>query len=174
MVFRNYSKRKAIRYFKKLDVQKLVSLSDSVQRFCVNETENGRNYYHHLPLKSTKCLALDIDNWDLSSNDIENVKNSCRTLFQYFNNALILFKNESTDIIKEKLLPPWVVFPLYDRHSMYWHMGDGEAYEGLFADILCSLSKEEFAAYQIRYPIPAYMDETGEGYKLYRYIPQDV
>jgi hypothetical protein len=51
-------------------------------------------------------------------------------------------------------LPPWVQFPEEEPHSMFWSMGKGETYLGLYWGWLESLPSLALKEYKLYYNPP--------------------
>ena len=158
----------ALKYLKNADYSVLISASNQIQEYIINEKQetDGRVLYsHHLPLMESE-LPLKNDNWDLPETDKVKIKNALKMLGEYQKaviNAyfLPLFqKNNSSVEFVHELLPPWIVFPLYDSVTMGWRMGNGEAYMKVFTSYIDALSEEQRKTYAENYPTPVYMETS--------------
>ncbi len=58
-----------------------------------------------------------------------------------------------------ELLPNWYAFPYFGMCSIHWRMGTGEGYVEDFGEYLESLTPEEKDRYDLKYPLPFYMDD---------------
>ncbi|QLC20762.1 hypothetical protein HFP51_00320 [Parasphingopyxis sp. CP4] len=54
----------------------------------------------------------------------------------------------------DPMLPPWIVFPDYERQSMGWRMGSGEDYWHDFSDWFRALDDQARAQYIAANPEP--------------------
>lgn len=137
--------------------------SKCVNKLCVNEVTHQKYWQHSLPLKDEEEWFGRPENWNLPKDEILKIERITKELVKYANLVIDVsyfqkgkliknFANEITDI-----LPPWIVFPLYNSYTKGWRMGIGEEYVDAYIDFLRSLTKEEFEIYDKTYPQPEYM-----------------
>lgn len=91
------------------------------------------------------------------SNDIENIY-AWRGL-----NLLGFALMEVRDFLKEfglfkplhnSIQPPWLMFPEFSNHDMFWRMGKGEDYIITFGKYYATLTEREKRVYQLNNPQP--------------------
>ncbi|MBR6770593.1 MAG: NADAR family protein [Lachnospiraceae bacterium] len=58
------------------------------------------------------------------------------------------------------LAPPWIAYPHFERYSLGWRMGEGEAYVMTWSEWYDSLNEKEQNEYQLLFPEPI----TWQGY----------
>ena len=143
----------------KLHASQLQEISNEIQALHINTKIDGDIYSHTLPLIDTQKDYLSPENWDLDKEVVEDIQENRKLLGKYaskmdkkYNSQLSKGKK-----IQEQLLPPWVVFPLYDSRSLGWRMGAGESYSLLFSMFFMSLSPEEKDDYKKKHPLPEYI-----------------
>jgi hypothetical protein len=167
-ILQNFRRSNALKYLKNTDYSVLISASNQVQEYIINEKQEIDGtvlYSHHLPLMESE-LPLKNDNWDLPETDKIKIKNALKMLGKYQKaviNAyfLQLFKKSNSPIeFIHELLPPWIVFPLYDSATIGWRIGSGEAYMKVFTSYIDTLSEEQYKAYAENYPTPVYMETS--------------
>lgn len=159
--------KKAIEYLKNADYTALLQASNEVQDYCINEkheTEKYTLYSHHLPLKNDSESSYNDENWDLSDEDKGKIMERVAKLETY---ASALYYASHYDENGEydrsgkapvqEVLPPFVVFPLYDGRTIGWRMGLGEEYMDIFLNYIYSLDDKQRRAYFLKYPVPDYM-----------------
>lgn len=142
-------------------IEQLVKISEEIRELCINEYQNEFFTSHHLPLKDNAKHALDPDNWDLSEDQLNKVKQGLKQLAKYAEYIIRRYNSywaESPNgtVFTEELLPRWVVFPLYSRSTIGWRMGPGADYADLMISYADSLTDEERKKYIAKYPVPDY------------------
>lgn len=167
--------QKAKRYFENVNINELIQKSEWVQSLCINENIGKGCYRHHLPLKQEKYPThYSPDDWDLPKETTERIMETEKELEQFYVYALWLategegyitdenVKKLNFSYVKNKMLPTWIAFPIYDSASMAWRQWL-ENYSTLFHLFLNSLSEKERLAYCERYPLPPYFGGELQG-----------
>lgn len=113
-----------------VDVSKLQEISNEIQALHTNTKIDGDKYRHTLPLIDVKKDYLSPENWDLDKKTLDEIQEKRKQLAKYASKMDKKYHSQLSKgrKIQEQLLPPWVVFPLYDARSLGWRMGAGEAY----------------------------------------------
>lgn len=149
------------------DISSLLEKSDYIHSKCINRrylAEDGmESCFHALPLKSAQSHYLDPANWDLSEEDVSQIQAFNTDLRNYAKGVLHLCRsNASCRALSPRLsavtdiLPPWVVFPLYQACDPGWDAGIGGMYMDAHMRYLHNLPVDQFKAYRDRYPLPDY------------------
>lgn len=172
--------KKKMEIFNNADYDALIKASNEIQAYCINELEEKTSakfgftkYYHHLPLKSIKESALSKENWDLPDEDIEKIVQRNDVLMKYASAVCYIHLynadgtyNKTGNTFTKEILPPHIVFPLFDSFTMHWRMGIGETYMDAFIGFIYSLTDKQREAYLEKYPEPEYMSTNMFGYNV--------
>lgn len=144
---------------KRITLEELLVMSNEIQALHTNTKIDGDKYRHTLPLIDVKKDYLSPENWDLDKKTLDEIQEKRKQLAKYASKMDKKYHSQLSKgrKIQEQLLPPWVVFPLYDARSLGWRMGAGEAYALLFSMFFMSLSHEEKDDYKKKHPLPEYM-----------------
>ena len=150
-----------------MDIPALIEASKYVQSKCLNDCYAhevfGNVWCHALPLKDKEKHFLSPSNWDLPESEIAKIQDITKKLNDYATVVFDLVYSQKGKPLKDSLkkitdmLPPWMVFPLYDAYCMGWRMGNGEEYQDVYIGFIRSLTEEEFEVYNKAYPQPEYM-----------------
>ena len=176
-VFKKFKRANALTRLQDADYSELMKANELIQSYIIDkpfeatfETGNVTLYVHHLPLLNINESELDESNWDLSETAKKQVKEALAKLDEYRDAVLIAYQNEccfsknkNVEFARE-LLPPWIVFPLYDSVTIGWRMGTGEVYMEIFLSFVDSLTDEQKKAYAETYPMPSYMSTNRFGF----------
>lgn len=156
----------AHKFLKVLDIEQLIKASEKVQSLCVN-VKHDNSYEHHLPLKDLSKSAFDMSNWDLPEKTADEVAELLENLYHYYEMMFVLryytangdYVREGNDFVCE-VLPPWLVFPLYDGFSIWWRHSGAEDYMKIFFGYRDLLSDKELEEYKKTYPFPEYLENN--------------
>ena len=154
---------------KQISPAELLVMSNEIQALHTNTKIDGGRYRHTLPLIDAKKDYLSPENWDLDKKTLDEIQEKRKQLAKYASKIDKKYHSQLSKgkKIQEQLLPPWVVFPLYDAYSLGWRMGAGEVYEILFIEFFRTLSQDEREEYMKTYPMPEYMEvRFGDLYRL--------
>lgn len=156
---------------KNINIDSLLEKSNYIQSKCINEKIVNKNnntcfWNHYLPLKSFDNSLLNCNNWDLPENEIIKINEYQKILVNYANLLIDLWYINNNKPINNminnylNILPPWIIFPIYNASAIGWRMGTGETYVYFYINFLKSLSEEEFEKYNITYIQPEYMSSN--------------
>lgn len=109
-------------------------------------------YFICVLLFSIQCVQADTDNQPPAGVS----KEQWQAYQQHKKSWQLMLKNRfETELKDSPPPPPWVKYPSRERASMFWRMGDGEAYLSDYVAVyLRYATKEEIAAYKFKYPEP--------------------
>ena len=146
------------------NLENLIKKSKYIQSLCINDP--GIECFgpmlvtgHALPLINKTKHALDTENWNLDEETKATIQKYVEELYDYAKAAIK--ENE------KEVLPPWIVFPLYNSITMGWRMGLGEDYEIFFCKYIQHLKEknpDECKRYVKKYPRPEYFDNRCKWY----------
>jgi hypothetical protein len=172
-------KNKYYLMLQKIDLKDLIEKSEFINLLCVDTYPDCNNCekseggcqakynlipQHSLPLKNKEENYLSKDNWNIPDDERRIIEKCMKPLYEYSSIVVKAFGGAYEKPIHEvdiEILPPWIVFPLYQPSSMVWRMGPGEDYGAVFSRMISNADKEKLRYYITHYPIPDYMKPMG-------------
>lgn len=149
---------------KKPNVEHLIQISNEIQDLCI-DIKHNINYEHHLPYINNKGRPDWYDTFDLPNKEevIQKLKEldiyyrylSKKIYYTWYGKFILHGNWTKLDV---EVLPPWIVYPHVPRCSGFWTQGAGDGYYMLWSDYLRTLSEEDEAKYEEKWPLPEYMN----------------
>lgn len=148
---------------KKPNVEHLIQISNNIKDLCI-DIKHETYYEHHLPYINNEGRPDWYDTFDLPNK--EEVIQKLEELFAYHKYlskkiyhtwyGKFIYDGDWTKLDVE-VLPPWVVYP-HARQGMFFQQSVGEGYYMIWNDYLRTLSEEDKAKYEEKWPLPEYMN----------------
>lgn len=144
----------------KQSLEHLISLSDMVNELCETTTHPDGRIEHHFPLLNKEDGIAHPDNWNISSKERKMVESNLAVLADYAKEMCKCRQSGTCGYdfsnLDSEILPPWIVFPHYSRHTIGWRMGIGESYKEIWGSYLRCLDGNNREKYKTKYPQPDY------------------
>lgn len=165
MLLRNLTEKELLDEINRIDLQELIQESNYIQQFCENQDRYNllyryRYWYHALPLRNEQFSSLNPLNWNLPWKVIKKILKYKSDLEYYAKLIMYLDQHQKpiTDYFDSviEILPPYVVFPLYDSKNKHWKKGLAWIYYDIYYDMAINMSDEEIINYFTEYPEPKY------------------
>ena len=135
-------------------VVNLVALSRNItNELCFTE----KGFYFHSDTKKSVIDPQAPNSWNIPEAERMKIVSKQNELNSYAIDMISKYwpkvLTEPTEF-EDTILPPFIVFPMYTKSTIYWRIGDGESYRALFQCYIAQLSNEELSRYIEAWPAP--------------------
>lgn len=158
------------------DIKELIEQSNFIIENCkielMNTVLDKKEYLCHLPLINEDNSWMDEDNWDLSEKRKDIIKKNIKNLEKYASYIIEIYKhnihkkgfnknNFNYELLYKtnEVLPPWIIFPLYNNNSIYWKYDLAKDYMDAFNMYVNIMPLDNKTEYFREYPVPSYLWE---------------
>lgn len=153
------NKKKLQKEILRIPEERLADNGKYVQHFCINEGNR-----HIMPLKDKNGCASEKENWNLSEMTLLRVNVALRKLNEYADKITKLFSEDKDTALGCFILPPWLVFPLYEENDENWLKNKNAGiYDILYSAFIYRLTDVERKIYFQKYPVPEYIEGRYQG-----------
>lgn len=139
--------------------KRLVSLVALSRKISNELCYTDKGFYFHNDYKKSIIDPQAPDSWNIAESERMQIVSLQNELSSYANDMISKYwpkvLTEPTEF-EDPILPPFVIFPMFTKSTIYWRIGIGESYRALFQCYVAQLGKDELYNYIKAWPAPGH------------------